>query len=279
MRNGSGIAGATLLYGARQNVPDLVLVMQHLVDDLRGDGRRISGVRLASGSLRLRADPFEIVLTLADGPLPLAALQGLLRPQRRSDEPDFARVHLGRTLRLHRHALGFLIRRRAGPPADPDEGARQLAREGQVCLFAVLRAAPPALLVWQPGGLVLTADEFRSADARLLLARGDTLNPLCIARPERVGLRRPDALGLPVPVPEPPPEPVATHSGALGQLFGNGLPDARAHPVSGIERATDRVTLAMRGTLPQPANGRPRALARLTLVAMLPWLGWLGSSF
>ena len=164
MRKGSGIAGATLLYTARQGPPDLLAVMQCLVQDLRADNRRIVGLRHTAGTLRLRADPWDMVLTLADQPLPLAAMGGLLRPARPDGAPDFASVHLGRALRLHAHALGFLLRRRGALRPDVELAARALAREGQLSLIAVFHAAPPALLIWQPGGLVLTPDELRSAD-------------------------------------------------------------------------------------------------------------------
>ena len=70
MRTGTGIAGATLLYGPQAGEPDLVLTMQLLLDEMRGDGRRIGGVKLTATTLRVRADPFDLVLTLASAPLP-----------------------------------------------------------------------------------------------------------------------------------------------------------------------------------------------------------------
>lgn len=282
MHRGSGIAGATLLYGQHQDAPDLLLAMQTLLDDLRGDGRRINGVKLAGNALRLRADPFEIVLTLAAGPLPAGALHGLTRPQR-TEGPDFARVHLSRMLRVHRHTLGFLIRRRGAPLPDPAAAAQHLTREGQLCLMPLFRVAPPALLIWHPGGLVLTADEFSAAAPGLLLSPGDASAPLAVSRPERVGLSRPDSEGLFAlpPPPEADPEPaVAEGPRSIGRLFSADPPPSlpRSTPVAGIERASDRVTLALRGG---GAAGRarfatPRRLARLTLAAMLPWLPWLG---
>lgn len=251
MRKGSGIAGATLLFTSQRGQPDLLKVMQCLVDDLRADSRRIVGLRYAGQSLRLRADPWDMVLTLADEPLPLAAMGGLLRPPRPDDAPDFARVHLARALRLHRHALGFLLRRRGALPAEP-LAARALAREGQLCLLAIFHAAPPALLIWQPGGLVLTPEELRSADPALLLTPREAAVPMSIPRPERLALARPDAArpaGLPESEPTrpdpdadkaPPPLPAP-------RLFGK---DQTALPLQqpGLERAGDRVASALRGT-------------------------------
>lgn len=284
MHRGTGIAGATLLYGEHQGEPDLLLAMQTLLDDLRGDGRRVSGVKLAGASLRLRADPFEIVLTLASGPLPPGALHGLTRPLAH-EGPDFARVHLSRMLRVHRQALGFLIRRRGAPLPDAAAALQQLTREGQLCLLSVFEAALPALVVWHPGGLVLTAEEFRAASPTLLLSPGDASAPLSVTRPERQGMARPDAAGLfPLVAADDTPasDPVGPSPRSIGRLFAADPPPtlSRATPVAGIERASDRVTLALRGTASSARTPRstPRLLARLSLAAMLPWLGWLGGS-
>ena len=171
MRHRTGIAGATLLFGPQDRPPDLVQAMQFLLDDLRGDGRRIAALKLTPATLRLRAEPFELVLTMADGALPVSALHGLLRPAC-GTAPDFARVHLGRALRLHSHAMGFLIRRRGAPLPDLDAALSLLAREGRFCLLPVIEAMPPSVVIWQPGALALTADEFRRAPPALLLEIG-----------------------------------------------------------------------------------------------------------
>jgi hypothetical protein len=301
MRKGSGIAGATLLYSSRQGAPDLLAVMQSLVDDLRADQRRISGLRHNAGSLRLRADPWDMVLTLADGPLPLAAMGGLLRPPRPEDSPDFARVHLARSLHQHAHALGFLLRRRGAPPPDLDSAARALVREGQLCLLAVLHAAPATLLIWQPGGLVLTPAELRSAGPALLLAPREVAVPLSVPRPERLALARPQAPRLSPPsaandaAPDPapdsadsasPPGPGAAPETAQGApapgVFGT---EGTVRALPGFERASDRVTLALRGGAmrfgaPARADSPPRARPRLVhraapMAVILMWVALL----
>lgn len=251
MRKGSGIAGATLLYGRRHGAPDLLLAMQVLIDDLRGAGRGISGVKLAGATLRLRAEPYEIVFTLTDGPLPHEAVRGLLRPPV-GEAPDFARVHLARHLITHTRALAFLLRRRGAPPPDPDEALLALMREGQLALLPILRAASPALIIWQPGGLALTVAEFRAADPALLLTPGDVSAPLRLPRADRLGLPRPGAMVDAAPPPAPP-----------------------RPPAIGIERAADRVTAALRPRHRRAVITPPRLLARVALAAMLPWLGWL----
>lgn len=258
MRKGSGIAGATLLYSAQQGPPDLLKVMQSLVDDLRADSRRIGGLRQATHTLRLRSDPWDMVLTLAEQPLPLASMGGLLRPPRSDDTPDFARVHLARTLRLHAHALGFLLRRRGAMPADTAAAARMLTREGQLCLLAIFQAAPPALLIWQPGGLVLTPEELRSADPVLLLTPRASAVPLGIPRPERLTLARPDAVRAATAAPSEPAEadaPPAVPKAPQPRLFGaDGAPSLV--PMPGLERASDRVASALRGASASRAANR-----------------------
>ncbi len=276
MRTGTGIAGATLLYGPQAGEPDLVLTMQLLLDEMRGDGRRIGGVKLTATTLRVRADPFDLVLTLASAPLPLAATRGLLRPHRDDETPDFARVHLARMLRLHRHAMGFLLRRRGAPSADADESARSLAREGRLSLLPVIEAAPPALLIWQPGGLVLTTDEFRAANPALLLAPGDAGGPLHLPPVERLGLLRPGAQGATDPPPVPTRLGLAASRSAGRAFGGDPATDPHRVPLPGIERASDRVTQALRQR-PTNAAGTPRqAAAKAFWATLLPALGGFG---
>lgn len=260
MRKGTGIAGATLLYSGQQGRPDLLTVMQSLVDDLRADNRRIVGLHQTNHTLRLRSDPWDMVLTLAEQPLPLASMGGLLRPPRPDDTPDFARVHLARTLRLHSQALGFLLRRRGPMPADMAVAARALTREGQLCLLAIFHAAPPALLIWQPGGLVLTPEELRLADPAVLLTPRSAAVPLGIPRPERLSLARPVAVrptALPQPERTGADPPAAVTKSPPPRLFGADSTAAPV-PIPGLERASDRVASALRGA------GPPRLVHRLT---------------
>lgn len=252
MRTGTGIAGATLLFEPRDGQPDLVLAMQYLVDDLRGEGRRIAAMKLTPSTLRLRADPYELILTVAQGPIPGSSMQGLLRPPVQGS-PDFARVHIGRTLRLHSHAMGFLVRRRGSPLPDPDEALRTLAHEGQFCLLSVIEAATPSILVWQPGSLVLTTEEFRRADMTVLLTPGDASAPLTLPPAERLSLLRPSMEATPTNAPSPFSAPVPVSQGSraarhdkrsLGKLFAKEMD--RPPVLPRLDRSTERVAAAMR---------------------------------
>ena len=248
MRKGTGIAGATLLYGPEEPVPDLVLAMQFLIDDLRGSGRRIGGIKLNAAGLRIRSDPFDIVLTLAPAPLPARAIEGVVRPHREPG-PDFARVHLARALRRHRHALGFLLRRRGALPPDAETAAHELIREGRLSLLPVIEAAPPALLVWQPGGLALTLAEFRALDPALLTQPGDPESRLLRpTAPDRQSVARP---ALPPATPKPTSSLDRDRQHSLGTLFGTERIRARGLPA--IDRDQERLTAALRETLPRAA--------------------------
>lgn len=257
MRKGTGIAGATLLFDARDGEPDLVLAMQYLLDDLRAEGRRIVGLKLTSSTLRLRAEPYEMVVTVAPDPLPASAMHGLLRPAI-GDAPDFARVHLGRALRTHSRAMGFLLRRRGAPLADLDEGERLLVHEGRHCLLSVLEAATPSLLIWQPGGLVLSLDEFRRADAAVLIAQGDLSAPLTAPSPDRLSLPRPGTEREPSAEQPPPEAALLTRADrhdkrSLGRLFGK--PSTRPPVVPQLDRQSERLAVALRqgdGSEPPP---------------------------
>ncbi len=280
MRQETGIVGATMLFGPQAGEPDLLLAMQFLLDDLRAEGRRIAAIKLTASTLRLRADPYELVLTIAPGPLPVASMHGLLRPPTQG-APDFARVHLGRMLRIHQHAVGFMVRRRGAPITDPEEAARIIAREGQLCLIPVIEAAPPALLIWQPGGLVLTPDEFRRARPDLLLQPGDPAAPLTLTAPERLGLARPGGEGALAPSPFSAPAPGSraerAETRSLGRLFGKTAPRALALPQ--IDRSAERIAAALRDTDPRPsprAEGTRNAAARAFWAALLPQIGGFG---
>lgn len=285
MRKGTGIAGATLLFGPRDRVPDLVQAMQYLLDDLRGEGRRIVALKLTPSTMRLRADPYEMVLTVAGNPLPATALQGLLRPPA-GEAPDFTRVHLARTLRRHHHAMGFLLRRRGAPILDEDEAMRLLAEEGKFALMPVLEATTPSLLIWQPGGLVLSTEEFRRAEPALLLQPGDPAAPIVLPQGERLRLPRPGApAGGALALVDDTPAAAAPASGAgpasradrgahasLGRLFGRQ--PARPAPMPRLDRSSDRVAAALR-TAPSAAPAPSRAAAGFWGV-VLPALTGLG---
>ena len=286
MRTGTGIAGATLLFEPRDGQPDLVLAMQYLVDDLRGEGRRIAAMKLTPSTLRLRSDPFELILTLAQGPVPATSMQGLLRP-RVGDTPDFARVHIGRTLRLHSHAMGFLVRRRGAPIPDLEEAMLTLAHEGQFCLLSVMEAATPSLLVWQPGSLVLTSDEFKRANTELLLTPGDASAPLSVPPPERLGLMRPDMGPTDTAAPSPFKAPTTEKpqgsraerhdKRSLGKVFGKEL--NRPPVLPRLDRSNERITAALRGSAADLQKAPGKAAGKAAgLAGFLPFLGAGGMS-
>ena len=267
MRTGTGIAGATLLFGPRDKAPDLVQAMQYLLDDLRAEGRRIAAMKLTPSTLRLRSDPFELVLTIPNGPLPFTSMQGLLRPPA-GDTPDFPRVHLSRTLRRHHHAMGFLLRRRGAPIPDLDEAMRSLADEGRFILMSVIEAAAPSLVIWQPGGLVLSTAEFRHSGIDLLLQPGDPAVPLTMPPPERLRLARPGAEIRALSTLVHDDLAIATRddrivSASRGRLFGNQPSHPTALPR--LDRSSDRVVAALR----DPAQARRHGVARGRFAAAL----------
>lgn len=250
MRTGSAIAGATLLFGPQAAEPDLMLAMQFLLDDLHGAGRRVEALKFTPSTLRLRSGPHDLVLTLAGGPLPVAAMTGLLRPQTRG-RPDFLRVHLARSLRLHQRSMGFMLYHRGPPSGDAAEAARRLVREAQLCLMPVIEALPPSLVIWQPGGLVLGTDEFRQTDSEQLLTPGDGTQPLHVAPPEhpapcRPGNDPPPPAGVlyPGPVPASRAERARHHS--LGHLFSLVLHERPHAVLASAERAQADLAAALR---------------------------------
>lgn len=274
MRQAQGIVGATLLYGPNDPSPDLVSAMQFLVDDLRAEGRRISGLRLGARSLRLRADEFEIALTLTEGPLSPRALAGISRPGAHlRDMPDLARARLIRNLQTHNHALGIILRRRGAPPPDPDALAQDLAQRGRLSLLPVFEAAPPCLLIWQPGGLLFTTAEFLSIDAAELMIPPDPQAPLLIALQER-GLAQRPGPG------ERPSRPTMANRfdrsarRSAGRLFGTQPPN-RPHPLPQLAAQDDRLTAALRA--PTAATARPPS-RRLPVVAVAALWGLLAQT-
>jgi len=272
MRAGKGIVGATLLYGPNDPPPDLVAVMQFMIDDLRADHRRVSGLRLGTRSLRLRADAFEIVLTLAEGPLPLRALDGVVRPApQQPDTPDVLRARLIHSLRDHRHALGFLLRLRGAAPEDVDDLGLMLTRMGRFCLLPVIDAAPPSLLIWQPGSLLYTRAEFLSSSALHLLTPPPCTSPLQLAAAQKPTVQR----GIRVRPTAIPPvtsrqERADRRSG--GRLFGTAA-QHRPKVLPRLETGHDALTSALRGPL-EPAKRRWGAAVVVALmwVALLPQL-------
>jgi hypothetical protein len=273
MRKAQGIVGATLLYGPNDPSPDLVAAMQFLVDDLRAEGRRISGLRLGARSLRLRADEFELALTLADGPLPPHALTGITRPgAHQPDRPDLSRARLVRNLHAHTHALGLILRRRGAlpPDTDTDAMARDLAQRGRLLLLPVFEATPPCVLIWQPGGLLFTTSEFLAADIATLLTPPDPRARLLMSPPDRRLALRP-APGDRLQRPTMANRSDRAERRSAGRVFGT-QPAQRPFTLPQLDAETGRLSAALRGAPPAIA---PTPSRRLPVVAVMALWGLL----
>lgn len=178
MRRPPGIAGATLIYGQGEQCPDMILALQFLLDDLRRDGRQISGVRLFGHTLRLRVEDFELAASLAPEPLPVAAFHGVLRPEQGGSlsgdwTHDLARGRLLQAIRHHRWALGVLLRARWGGEAAHSEEELDLTSECRSVVAALVEASPPQFILWQASGVLFTLAEFQNLTPRRLNASGD----------------------------------------------------------------------------------------------------------
>lgn len=157
----------------------MVLASQFLIDDLRRDGRTISGVRISRHALRLRADGFDMALSLTDAPLPIHAFTGASRPWPHCS--DLARGRVLHALRHHRWVLGVLMRLRGTQPGQGmDERLLLLPGECRSLIATVAEAAPPALVIWQSNGAICTASEFLRLPAALLDGPASALDPLCL---------------------------------------------------------------------------------------------------
>lgn len=211
MRQRQGIAGATLIYGKQPEPPDLLLASQFLIDDLRRDGRTISGVRVSRHALRLRADGFELALSLTDTPLPISAFAGAVRPRHdTASRPDMTRGRVLHALRHHRWVLGVLMRLR-GLQEEQSMAARLQALPGacHALTGAVAEAAPPMLVIWQANGLLCTAREFLRLPTDLLACPADRFAPVGPVSAGRAPLARPGARGAGTSEPANPRRAVA----------------------------------------------------------------------
>ncbi len=267
MRNASRLVGATLVYPATCGPPDLALALQFLLDDLRADGRRVSSLRLGGRSLRLRLEAHDLVLTQAETPLPHGAFDGLRRPTpTESDLPDLARSRLARTLATHAHALGVLVRRRGALPEGAEGTPLSMARDGQRLLLPVIEAAPPALLIWQPGGLLLGAEEFLALDPEVLIRPGDPAGLLRLGH-HRVLSR---SEGNPLPQRRGPPASRLDRAERVsaGHLFGTER-SRPPPPLPRLEAPTARVTQALRDCAPPPTTEKRPATFRASCLAVL----------
>ncbi|MFN3954733.1 MAG: hypothetical protein ACK4LQ_09790 [Pararhodobacter sp.] len=197
MRTRNGYVGAALLYGTQP--PALPHVLQFLLHDLYLEGRLVGGVQLKGPTLRLRFEGYELILTQSDQPLPARALDGALRPRRaageRTEAPppaDLARGRVLHALRSHRHALSVLLRARGGRRSeDPPDALLHLTSECRAMLEAVIEAMPPRAVVWQPGAVAFTCEEFLATRADALLDAGDRANVLCLSAHAHAAADRP----------------------------------------------------------------------------------------
>ncbi|WP_209425174.1 hypothetical protein [Pararhodobacter sp. SW119] len=178
MRRLAGIAGATLIYGSGEQYPDMILALQFVLDDLRRDGRQVSGLRLSGQTLRLRVEDYELAASLATEPLPIAALQGVMRPARDEAEHggwthDLARGRMLHAIRHHRWALGVLLRARSGASDANVDDDLDLPAECRSVVSALIEAAPPQFILWQSSSVLFTLGEFQNLPPRRLNAPGD----------------------------------------------------------------------------------------------------------
>lgn len=296
------------LYGPQTRPPDLTLAMQFLIDDLRFEGRKVSWIALKGSSLRLRLDGYELVLAHTDGPLPPQAFQGVLRPpagasrsmtQEAAQLTDLARGRVLHSLRNHPFALSVLLRpRSSSDTADPDAAFLELVRECRALVEPVIEAAPPATVIWQPGAVAFTCEEFLANPAETLILPGDIEHPLQLSdaadrprqRPSANGFFGNDAAAEPSATAPALPDPASAGVGtdlsvqatdlsplpaartpqsrsdriarrSAGQLFGKGrATTARPVALPRLHRQDARLAHAMRsGSTPQDeANARAR---------------------
>ena len=275
MRGRTRYAGAMLLYGPQARPPDLTLVMQFLLDDLRFEGRKVTWIALKGSSLRLRVEGYELVLAHTDGALPPQAFHGVLRPAAipwqapaagddasvpaNGHRRDLARGRVLHSLRHHPCALSVLLRPRgtspdhAGQGDTPEQALLALVRECRALLEPVIEAAPPATLIWQPGAVAYTCEEFLASRAEALVLPGDAAQPLLLASDTERPRERPlphalfDAASHPVDVLPAAPEDAPAV--------------AVASPQSRMDRAARRSAGQLFGTA--RGAGRPVALPRL----------------
>lgn len=285
MRGRNGYVGAVLLYGPQPRPPDLPFVLQCLLEDQRLERRPVSGVQLKGTSLRLRLEGMELVLTRSDTPLPLHAIDRALRPvlarfprhraaitagdaeSRTPPTTDLARGRVLHMMRHHHFALSLLLRARNGHfGEDGAEVLLTLTEECRALLEPVIAAAPPRALIWQPGAVAYTCDEFLSLRGADLLLPGDRGNVLHLSDYDprlrnRPGLfaweEAPTALATP-----PDAAPDAAHSDAAP---ADPLPPGANAQASGTARLPTAALPSRTATSPETdvTIDRPRSAGRL----------------
>lgn len=270
MREITATAEVWFVYGPDDAAPDLVRALQFLLDDLQADGRVPGRLWLGARALRLGADGLDLQLTLRDGAPPDALLDGVMRPRAPMlpPQPDLTRLHLGRLARGAATSLAIAVK---DGEADSDGGsdgdsACAIGRAMQIwlCLLPLIEAAPPRLILWTPGRLLLTPDEVLRAGPGLLAAPGDPdtrFDPARASAPVRPQIVHPMR-----PVPRTRFQRAERRSAR--RLFGT--PDS-AHPptLPRLEPAQARVSAALRADDAEPPpRPRPRLAATLALAGL-----------
>lgn len=210
-------AGATLFYGSGVPRPDLALILQLVLDDLRAARMAIDSIRLTGNGLRLRFGRLELALSLSDTPLPMTALRHLCRPAPPPGHGvDLRAARVRAALGTHRRALGLLMRwRGGGDPADRDP--MRLSHLLRDVIATISRVAPPALVLWQSSALALTCQEFLRRRSQDLEHPGAVM-----------------ALGLD-PAPRRLSRPGHGASPDLAARSGHTLPDTAPGPATRLE--------------------------------------------
>lgn len=282
MRGTTRYAGAMLLFGPQQQPPDLTLAMQFLMDDLRFEGRKVTWISLKGSSLRLRVEGFELVLAHTSEPLPPQAFHGVFRPatgradaaDSRPDGADLARGRVLHALRQHQFALSVLLRPRGTPVRDdPDAALMELVRECRAMIEPVIEAAPPSAVLWQPGAVAFTCEEFLASRAETLLLPGDQASPLqfdtALEKPRfrpAVTFDSPENARQAAPIrgvlPEESADAPAAGTPNLPAVIGRRPPRAAPAPASRSDRAAMRSAGQLFNSA-ERASARPVALPRL----------------
>jgi hypothetical protein len=279
------LAGATLFYTGTDRRPDLFLTAQVLIEDLRAEGWQMSGLRISEQVLRVRLPGLELALARSDQPLPADSLRGLCRPLSMrdlghddlSDAPDpvgasplsdLGQIRAARALRQHQAALGVLLRRRGSQGPDDLDAALLTILRG------VAEAAPPALVLWQRTGVVMTRAEFLASTPADMARPGDPARRVLPAT-----LRERPLCDLRHSLPPPPEDGAhlgrraraARRSG--GRMFGRAETGGVLLPR--IDAAISGVAAALRAKdAPGPTDetpGTPRRVPVLLLIATL-WM-------
>lgn len=283
----TGLATAVLLYGPQDPPPDLPVIMQFLLDDLRAEGWRIERMWLGEQGAHAVFDGQDLVIARLDRDATAQRLQGTMRPVQTlgATQPDLLRARVARSLQGAAAGLSITVQF-AAQCHGGCTGDLLRARMARLCLLPIVEAAPPTALMWEPSKLLLGTAEFQVAAVDLLLAIPDpdsalgTCNTPARSRPkERV---RPVHPRLIRPRPHTRAQRVARSS--AGRLFGPpGL--RNTNPLPRPDRAVARIKQALRSDdplallPPAPGPARPaRAYAvAVQWIVLLPYLigSWL----